>query len=268
VLEEIYRRLCPKDYSDACWCDGAAPTSFLYHPFFFIITMEQRNFQSLDVSERAKVTNSNESNDAESIDNIGEEHVMKAKVEQITTNSGQPDFCFSRSSAAVDIVSASDTLSGVSAPETRLAEAQQSAAAAAIAARLRAEYMAPSRYTSSIFAAANGERWSVQGSIRALLRGSASGVALSSRGGPSPFIGRGAHVPRPPTASKSGSEAAFAKRRMSLVAPSSSSQMKATPRAASTTAAAEFSAPVASVLHELPGAATGGLLPPLPRKRP
>ena len=134
-----------------------------------------------------------------------------------------------------------------------LAERKQPALTAAAAAALQAQYARPSRYTSNIFVDCD-EQWSVQKTIRELLRGSSSSITLSS----SPFAER---VPRAPSTSRTGSEAAFAKRRLSLVAPSSSSVGA---RAAVATVA---TAPSALVRSGVQGSAGNTVLPPLPRKR-
>jgi hypothetical protein len=99
----------------------------------------------------------------------------------------------------------------------------------------------------------------IQNTIKTLLRGSSSSVSLSSRGSPSPFVGRVSRVPHPPSALKSGTEAAYAKRRLLLT----STQKSCIPPAdAGSTCALS-----ASIRSDHQSANVVKLFPPLPRKR-
>ncbi len=112
-----------------------------------------------------------------------------------------------------DAASAADILT-----DTRVAPPDNiigAATAAAITARLQAEYSRPSRYTSNIFFDADS-RSSVQKNIHLLLRGSSSSVALSNRARHSPFVDTVARVPRPPSSVKLGSASAQAHRKLSM----------------------------------------------------
>lgn len=140
--------------------------------------------------------------------------------------------------------------------------------AAAIAARLQAEYMRPTRYSSNIFSGAD-PRASVQKTIQILLRGSSSSVALSSRVGHSPFVDRVARVPHPPPTSKLSAGAAFAMRRLAPVGPASSDDALTVTVSVSAPAAGRTgrSASIGRLRSGDRGDSEINLLPPLPRKR-
>lgn len=233
---------------------------------FCITALIQRTSKIPDTS------NASASPDPQMPDNACEEHATDAAVDPgsiitpISSSKRAVDSAVSHAAADVDVVLTAESPSGLPVSASRVDEGQRAVAvAAAVAARLQAEYMAPSRYTSNIFAAVD-ERWSVQQTIRALLRGSSSSVSLST----SPFVDRVTRAPRPPSAQKSGGEVAFAKRRMSLVTLARSSQEQtsaAVPRPAFTAAAAESSAASSLRRRDQQNSGATALLPPIARKR-
>ena len=159
--------------------------------------------------------------------------------------------------ACVDVVDIAANSPSI-APAPCQPESNQFAIAAAIAAKLHADYMRPSSYTSNVFID-TGSRLSLQSTIKTLLRGSSSSVSLSSRAGPSPFLDRVARVPHPPSAQKSGTEAAFAKRRLLLASTAGAS----IPPADSDQICAAGTGSRSG--HQ--GGKASKLFPPLPRKR-
>ena len=140
------------------------------------------------------------------------------------------------------------------------------AIAAALTARLQAEYGRPSRYTSNIAFDVDA-RSSVQRNIHMLLRGSSSSVPLSSKAGHSPFVDRIARLPHPPSTAKPAASA-FAKRTLSLGGAALSASAKSV--------SASFGDFASSGDHSLIAISRGGpkhggkhaaLFPPLYRKR-
>jgi hypothetical protein len=167
------------------------------------------------------------------------------------------DATTANTAACVDVVHIAAKSPSI-APAPCQPESNQFVIAAAIAAKLHEEYMRPSSYTSNVLFN-TGSRLSVQSTIKTLLRGSSSSVSLSSRAGPSPFLDRVARIPHPPSAQKSGTEAAFAKRRLLLT----STQVASTPPADSD----EIRAAGTGSRSGHQGGMASKLFPPLPRKR-
>ena len=140
------------------------------------------------------------------------------------------------------------------------------AIAAALTARLQAEYGRPSRYTSNIAFDVDA-RSSVQRNIHMLLRGSSSSVPLSSKAGHSPFVDRIARLPHPPSTAKT-TASAFAKRTLSLGGAALSASAKSVPASLGDVASSgDLSSIAISRGGPKHGVKHATLFPPLYRKR-